>query len=174
MVGTPVRKVRYEPSITHIRHLLAITELATCLTEHARSHSLELDIETEPSCWRTVAHRRQPLKLDLYVCVANTAVELRWFIEIDRGTESATVIARKLNDYATYWHTGTEQDRHGVFPKTLWIAPHQGRANFLADAVNRATQGRVEAALFAVATNDNALDQLTDLANPDESKEKDQ
>lgn len=164
MVGTAVRKVRYEPSITHIRHLLAIAELATALIEHSRTHSYELEIETEPTCWRNFDDQRQPLKPDLYTRTADRAIELFWFIEIDRGTESSTVIERKLATYTSYWHTGIEQQRNQIFPKTLWIAPDTKRANFITNTIHQAaSRGTAEANLFAVTTNHDAVDQLIDL-----------
>ena len=50
--------------------------------------------------------------------------ELRWFIEVDRGSESLPVIVRKCRLYADYYQSGREQaNGGGVFPRVCWIVP---------------------------------------------------
>jgi len=140
---------------------LAITDLAVALRSAKRSPTLnELEIETEPTCWRQPDSGSGPaLKPDLYTRLRFTDVELSWFIEIDRATESATVLRRKLIAYDRYWRTGTEQRRHDVFPRTLWIAPDRHRAAFITDVIDASP---VEPQLFSVTTTEHAIPVIID------------
>ena len=138
--------------------MLAITELATTLTEHARNTDLELAVETEPACWRHAIDGQAALKPDLAVRIADADTELSWFIEIDRSTESGTVLAKKLKRYDRYWRTGTEQANRGVFPKVLWIAPTPERAEYIRLLSH---DRQLNPQLFDTATPDTAVDQLT-------------
>lgn len=87
-----------------------------------------------------------------------------WFIEIDRGTESGTVIDRKLKAHDSYWRTGTEQSLHSVFPKVAWIAPDRTRAGFIHGRSHHQTLNHQ---LFVTVTADDAVSLLTDLGGSD-------
>lgn len=159
LIGAPKRKSRYQPSITHIRHVLAITELATDLIDTGRNQALSIDITTEPDCWRSVGG--QPvLKPDLFAKITGTDTELVWWIEIDRGTESSTVIRRKLEACGRYWLGGQEQGTTGVFPLTLWVTPDAARADFIRNVMTETPTAPSQ--LFAVTTASEALSVLTD------------
>jgi hypothetical protein len=80
--------------------------------------------------------------------------EDRWFIEVDRATESRTTLDRKLDRYVAHWRTGREQATRGIYPRVLWVVPDAGRHAVLIDAFARQP---VEAwPLFAAVTADEA------------------
>ena len=168
LLGTEGRKRFHEPKAHHVHHTLAITDLAARLIERSRTDGLEIEsLQTEPSAWRITD--QLTLKPDLYLTVADEQTELAWFIEIDLATESSTVLTRKLQVYDDYWRGGQEQAANGIFPKVLWIAPDQTRAEFIARAIAEAVRRNgIEPQLFAVATTNQAIEQLTDFGEPDE------
>jgi hypothetical protein len=106
-------------------HLLAVTELCTRLVEAERHGQLELlDFQAEPACWRqSTGSHGQPVtvKPDAFVRLGVGDMELSSFVEVDRGTESPATLHRKMQAYVTYWRTGSEQRRHGVFPRVWWL-----------------------------------------------------
>ncbi|MEZ5378914.1 MAG: replication-relaxation family protein [Acidimicrobiales bacterium] len=163
VVGTETRKRTTEPSFTFLKHTLAITELSTTLIELDTANQIDLlELQPEPAAWRT--HRvglvENTLKPDLFAKVADDEYELNWFIEIDCGTESRPTIQRKCHAYADYRRTGTEQERHGIFPLVLWIAPDERRRTQLAQAIDG--DRRIDPDLFVVTTSDKATEVITD------------
>lgn len=100
------------------------------------------------------------LKPDLFAKVADDEYELSWFIEIDCGTESQPTIQRKCHAYADYRRTGTEQERHGIFPLVLWIAPDERRQTQLEQAIDG--DRRIDPDLFVVTTSNQAAEVITD------------
>jgi hypothetical protein len=131
-----------EPSLTFLDHTLAIAEVAVTITEHERVGGCEvLDLQPEPGCWRRFSRGlagREVLKPDLFVSVAEGEYEHRWFIEVDRGTETARALRDKCEVYEEYRRSGIEQEMHDIFPKVLWIVPNAGRARQLQDLVAKA------------------------------------
>jgi hypothetical protein len=120
-----------------------------------------LDLQTEPACWRSwtgLAGERDILRPDLYLAVAVGQEELRWFIEVDLGSEHRPALLRKAAAYQRYYDSGIEQDRDGVFPKVAWVVPDAHRADRLLDAWQNAPWLNQE--LFAVVEADNAAQQL--------------
>jgi hypothetical protein len=116
-----------------------------------------LDLQTEPACWRawtTLSGSREVLRPDLYLAVAVGNEEVRWFIEVDRGTEHRPALSRKAAAYQRYYDSQVEQDRDGVFPKVVWVVPNDERRSQL----HRALDGdpTVQPGLFAVTTADEA------------------
>jgi hypothetical protein len=81
--------------------------------------------------------------------------ELRWFIEVDRATESLPVVVRKCRLYADYYQSGTEQATHGVFPRVCWVVPDEARAERVLAAIER--DRRLPARLFVVTTSEQAV-----------------
>jgi hypothetical protein len=129
------------PGAMFTRHVLAVSELHVRLVEAERAGFGELlAFETEPTCWRSFAGRgggRVTLKPDVYVRLGSDAFEDSWFIEVDLGTESSATLDRKLDVYRTYWRSGREQERHGVFPRVLWLVPDERRYAIVSDACAR-------------------------------------
>ena len=99
------------------------------------------------------------LKPDAAVRLLVGRFEDRWFIEVDRGTESRTALARKCDLYRQYWQTGREQSRaSGIFPKVLWLVPDERRQAALVEVIGR--QPAYAWPLFAVALNSEAVERL--------------
>jgi hypothetical protein len=147
-----------------LAHSMAVTELFVGLMQAERHGVAEVrlgEFRTEPVCWRSFAGPgggRETLKPDAEVTLGLGRYEDRWFIEVDRATESRTTLARKLNRYLRYWQSGQEQARTGVFPKVLWSVPDPARLEVLVDEFGRLP---VEAwPLFAASTEANAVRRL--------------
>lgn len=106
-------------------HLLAIAEIYVGLRQLERQGTVELlAFDTEPDAWRSFtgpAGERVRLKPDAFTVLGVDELELRLFLEIDRGTESLPTIQRKCRRYLDYWHTGAEQHQFGVFPRVWWL-----------------------------------------------------
>jgi hypothetical protein len=158
------------PGTAFLNHTLAIAGLHMLLIEADRSRRFELlELAAEPASWRSYGgvggQGQATLKPDSYVRLGVGEFEDSYFIELDMGTEGSKTIDRKLRDYVAYETTGIEQDRHGVFPKALWLTPDAERA----DAIERSVRRLPAAArvLFAVAPQADALDVVASTsANP--------
>jgi hypothetical protein len=142
-----------------LAHSLAVTETYVRLVEAHRLGTLELaSYASEPACWRRFAGPgggRVTLKPDAYLVVQLGKYEDRWFVEVDRGTEPASTIARKCETYRRYWQTGTEQAGSGIFPRVLWLVPGIKRHDELVDVFGR--QPAEAWPLFTVALFDEAV-----------------
>jgi hypothetical protein len=148
-----------EPSALFVTHTLAGSELYVQLHEAVRAKELHLfgDIETEPTCWRSLVSMggRLLLKPDLFVITGNDEYEYRWFVEMDLGTEHAPAVIRKCRAYEAYYRSGVEQAEHGVFPRVLWVALDDLRAERIRVAITAATD--LTDGLFLVTTTEHAL-----------------
>lgn len=114
--------------------------------------------EAEPSCWRQFAGAgaRLTLKPDMYAVVDAGEYRLRWFVEIDRATESLPVIVRKARIFARYYQTGKEQATgDGTFPRVLWVAPDEQRASAIRRAIGR--ENDLPQRLFLTTTSEQAV-----------------
>jgi hypothetical protein len=155
------RKRLREPTAHFVDHTLAIGRLVVALTVEAQKGVCELlEIEAEPSCWRPFPSvgGRQVLRPDLFVSLGVGAYERRWFVEIDRGSESLPVLMRKCRIYDAYYRSGAEQAQHGVFPRACWVVPDQRRAARLQKAIESTRQ--LSEQLFTVAIDETAVDLL--------------
>jgi hypothetical protein len=157
------RRNRPRSSAAFQDHILAVTELAVTLHDAHRARHLDLiEFQAEPASWRTwtgPAGERLHIRPDAFAIVAVGDYEHLWFVEVDRGTEPHTTIRRKVDAYRTYATSGTEQRRHGVFPRVAFLATSDtGRA-----ALDRAlARTRDTTGLVTVAHLDDAVDALTD------------
>ena len=139
-------------------HTLAIAQLAVDLTLAARHGLVELLAwQAEPQSWREFAdmRARRWLRPDAFVVLGSGEFELRWFIEVDRASESLPVIVRKCRLYADYYQSGVEQARHRVFPRVCWVVPDEPRADRLREAIAR--ERRLPEGLFVVTTSEQAV-----------------
>ncbi len=138
--GLP-RRLPSTPGTSFIRHALAVTELYVRLTEQSRTNAFELlEFTAEPNCWRHYPGRgggRSVVKPDAFVRIGSGDYEDSWFVEVDLATEHPTTIKTKLDVYRAYWSSGTEQAKHGVFPRVLWTVPDQRRAQVISDCCER-------------------------------------
>ena len=155
------RRVRrpWTPGAPFVAHQLAVSEIYVLLREAAGRDELNLlDFDGEPLCWRVYAGLsggRSVLKPDAFVRVAAGGFEHLAFIEVDRATQSAPTIARKLAGYRRYAQTGREQYRWSVFPRVLLLAPNEQRKQVLVDVA--AAQPEQSWPLFVVAPFEFAL-----------------
>lgn len=127
----------HAPGWLFVNHTLAIAELVVQLHEADRDGVLELiELQTEPTCWRGFLGRglaRVTLKPDLFVRVGAGALEDRWFVEIDRATQSSSTIRTKADRHLAYWRSGSEP----VSPRALWVVPDVRRAAQIEDVVRQ-------------------------------------
>jgi hypothetical protein len=165
------RRRSYEPTWRFVDHTLAIAQLVVDLNVAARQGRLDLlASQAEPQCWREVTGLggRQWLRPDAFVVLGVGAYELRWFIEVDRASESLPVVVNKCRLYADYYQAGQEQAAHGgVFPRVCWVVPDEPRAERLRAAIAR--DRSLPGQLFVVTTSEQAVEVLT--ARVDEAKE---
>lgn len=158
------RRIRrpWTPGAPYVAHQLAVSELYVRLAEAARGGGLQLlDFWAEPLCWRRFAGlggARTVLKPDAFVRVAAGRLEHLAFVEVDRATQSAPTIGRKLQTYRRYAQAGTEQERWGVFPTVLLLAPTEARQALLVAVAG--AQPAESWPLFRVAAFDDAVDVL--------------
>lgn len=156
--GGPRRRLA-EPSRWFVEHTLAIASFLVSLQSESVAGRFELlTWQSEPACWRQVATLggRLVLRPDLHVTLGTGDYELRWFIEIDRGSEHLPTLLRKCRLYHSYYRSGHEQRAHGVFPRVLWLMSDEQRAKRLRTTIEN--DRRLTAALFHVASGDDALD----------------
>lgn len=159
--GIRIRKP-WTPGLAFLAHHLAVTELYVRLRESERSARVELlAFDTEPLAWRAftgIGGARQVLKPDAFARIGLGDFEDSYFIEVDRATQSGSAIARKLTVYRRFFQTGREQERHGVFPKVLFLAPSEARKAALVAVMESHPADSWE--LFQVVRYDEALQVL--------------
>jgi Replication-relaxation len=131
----------WTPEPSYLAHAIQVSELAVQLTERTRTSGFELELfDAEPAAWRSfngAGGQRLVLKPDAYVECLTGQYEDRYFVEVDRGTESLTRIAEKGRAYGRHWQSGHEQDAHGIYPQVLWIAPDEKRRDQIIEALSR-------------------------------------
>jgi hypothetical protein len=153
------RRRSYEPTLRFLDHTLAASQLVVDVTVASRGGLLDvLDCQAEPRCWRQFSGMggRRVLRPDAFMSIGVSEYELRWFIEVDRASESLPVIVRKCWLYADYYQSGAEQAAHGgVFPRVCWIVPDERRAERLRLAIAR--DRMLPERLFVVTTGEQAV-----------------
>lgn len=129
--GLPSRYREREPSITFLKHTLAVAEVSLRLCEAARAgHIALLATQHEPDCWRAYnapGGGIARLKPDLAVVSATDDFEDHWFFEIDLATEPPSRVVRACLSYQAYHRSGIEQHRLNLFPAVVWIVPSARR-----------------------------------------------
>lgn len=160
-LGDSSRRRAHEPTVRHLDHVLAVTELVVRIHEAARDGVVQLiGIETEPTCWRTIPTPhggRDILKPDLRVTLGIGEFELHWWIEVDRATEHRPTLRRKAEVYLRAWRDGSEEKRAGVTPRVLWVTPNETRRQVLAELL---TTSSAPGGLFVTATEPDAVEVL--------------
>jgi hypothetical protein len=150
-----------DPGERFTLHSLMVTELYVRLVEADHAGLLDLrNFVAEPASWRSFAgpYGRAVLKPDAHAVVRLGNYEDSWFIEVDRATEAASVVARKCEQYRRYWQTGAEQARTGVFPRVLFLVPDAKRLATLVDVFGRQPANTWH--LFTVALFDEAVTRI--------------
>jgi predicted transcriptional regulator len=139
-------------------HMLALTELYVRLVEADRARVLELsDFSPEPECHRTVSGIE--LKPDATIRISTQGRYRRCFIELDRGTEWAGEIGRKLSAYTSARNLWPEGE---VFPAVFFIVQHDlpGREAKRAEDLTGMIQAHPAGQLFNVCRYDQAITAL--------------
>jgi hypothetical protein len=136
------------------RHCLAGTEAYTLLVENLKDGKRSLgQWQGEPACWRRLPGeigQELLLKPDAFVVVQGPGYSDLFFIEIDTGSQSRTVIRAKLEAYRRYAASGVEQStQQGVFPQVVFITTNEDRVELLQDVIGR-SQSVAARAMFAV------------------------
>jgi Replication-relaxation len=152
-----------DPGLRYIEHRLAISGLYGDLFSAHRVGALELvDFAAEPDCWRHYIDRfgaQAPLKPDAFVRIGLGQYLDNSFVEVDLGTESGSVIARKTRAYCDYFRTGAEQEASGVFPRVVFITNSEIRRKRIVEICARLPAEAWQ--LFSVTTLDKAVDVLS-------------
>jgi hypothetical protein len=158
LFGADRRRREHEPGLRFLDHTLAVSQLVVDLQQLASDGRLDLlEMQAEPRSWREFGRGlsgRRLVRPDLFVALGSGEYELRWFVELDRATESLPVIRRKCRLYADYYQSGIEQARSSVFPRVCWIVPTDARAQALDQIIER--DPHLPAGLFVVATTEEA------------------
>jgi Replication-relaxation len=156
------RRRAYEPTLRFVDHTLAIAQLVVDMMVASRQGHFDLlACQAEPRCWREFAGLggRRVLRPDVLVALGVGEYELRWFVEVDRSTESLPTVRRKCQLYAEYYQSGQEQAAQGgVFPRVCWVVPDERRAERVRRAIGR--DGTLPAGLFVVTSAPRAVDVL--------------
>lgn len=161
--GIPAPRVE-APGALHLVHTLQTTELALRLREATTAGTLEvIEVQQEPRCWRKfigVGGALRTLKPDLFarIGVGGGALEDRWLAEIDLASESGRTIARKAERYLEHYRSGREQHHHGTYPRVLWLAPDEHRADQIREVLRR--QPNEAKRLFVTRTFEEAVEFL--------------
>lgn len=148
----------WEPSAQFVDHHLAVTQLAVDFRRFEQTGVIEqLEIQGEPRCWRPLPGQRPRtglLRPDLLLAFAVADREVRWFIEVDRGTAHLPAILRKCHLYERYYRSGREQAEHGIFPRVHFVTTDVDRAERITAAIAR--DSGLTPQLFATATAETA------------------
>lgn len=153
------------PSALYVAHTLDCTETVVRVREAHHQRRLDLiEVQPEPSCWRPFTGpmgARIVLKPDLFIRLAagpDGTQEDRWFVEVDRATASRRTLQAKLARHLAHFRTGTEQHAHGVYPRVLWSAPEQQRAERIRQLIQELPAEAQQ--LFSVCTFNEAVEFL--------------
>lgn len=153
----------WTPGNQFLAHAVQVTELYVELRERERAgHGEVLAFDAEPLCWRRftgIGGAASWLKPDAFVRFGIGEYEHTSFVEVDRATASIPTLARKLDVYRRYWQTGREQERFGVFPRVVLLAPTEDRRAKLVEVA--ANQPAESWRLYVVGTFPQALPLLT-------------
>jgi hypothetical protein len=161
LLGIGGRRERVERlSTTFLTHALTVTETRLVISETVRTIDAQAVLHGEPECWRTYRTLRAGtciLRPDLEAIIIQERYEDHYFIEVDLASENPARVARTCQRYAAYRQTRQEQQRNGIFPIVLWVAPTMTRVHSISAVI--AAAPTLDRRLFRVIT----LDQLPEL-----------
>lgn len=150
------------PSTTFLAHTIAVAQVGIDLTTAAGRDGIErVTIETEPNCWRSYQRGLggvETLKPDLHAEIFTSEFEDRWFVEVDRATESLAAIRTKCQNYLDYYRTGIEQERSHLFPRVVWSVPSDKRARQIQEVISR--MKGVPDGLFGVTIDSRTVERI--------------
>jgi len=161
-LGQRQRKI-WHPSQAAIDHWLSITDLYADLRAEAADGNLtirEFQVEGDAKrIYRDSYGAEHLLRPDALVRLTSGDMQLSWFVEMDRATESPRRIADKCRRYRAYELTDLEYRQHGVFPGVVFIVPDEARARVIRRVIT--TQPSEARGLFWVTTKADAIKALT-------------
>lgn len=129
LVARNVPAVYYVGAFTaQTLHRAAVNSVRVALWEHGRLVEFLPEVEFEGSQHRADA---------LVVWEPRGGEERVFFLEVDRGTESAVQVRAKMRGYEEYYRSMRWRQRWGRFPPILWFAA-PARLNQLARWIKRA------------------------------------
>ena len=150
------RKRRFEPSFAFLEHTLAVAETAVRLDEMEEAGKLKvLAAANEPDCWRGYSGaggEPKTLKPDMFAVTAIGEYTDNWFLEIDLATEALSTVLKKCLQYISYYKTGLEQQKYGVFPYVVWIVPDEKRRDTVTGRIEELPHRKAQ--LFVVILMD--------------------
>jgi Replication-relaxation len=165
-------RIRPEPGSRYVRHRLAVSELYVGVRQADRDGILDLlAFDIEPDCWRSALDgfgAQVTLKPDAFARIGVGAYEDSFFIEVDLGSESRSVIAKKVRAYLDYFNSGQEQAEHGVFPRVLLLTNSEARRAALVDVCARMPAESWR--LFTITTLDRAVEAMNGQVEDDAHK----
>lgn len=156
--GDPDRRKFQTPGAAFTSHTLAVADVAVEALEGSRTGSYDvLELETEPTCWRSFQSGGAALALkpDLLLVTADSETETHSFIEVDLGTEHLPAVRRKCDTYQRAFRDGTEERSRGLFPAVVWVAVDDKRAAALRAGI--AADSALDPDLFTVVERSSAL-----------------
>lgn len=129
------------PGERHINHTLACTGVMVDLYAADARGDLDLiEVQQEPACHRAFLGpwgARLWVRPDLFARIGVGALEDRWFLECDLGTEHAGTLLSKANRYLAHYRSGSEQQEAGIYPRVAWSVPDARRAEQIEKVVRR-------------------------------------
>jgi hypothetical protein len=144
----------WTPGALFLSHTLAVAELYVQFREAERAGDFELvTFHAEPACWQRTASLGT-IKPDAYVLLAEGDIEDAWWCEVDRGTESANTLRRKLNLYLLAAQAGVVGPDQ-VLPRVLVSVPDEQRLEIVRSII--ATLSPVTERLISVTLHDRAV-----------------
>ncbi|MFI6291951.1 replication-relaxation family protein [Nonomuraea sp. NPDC050790] len=124
--GNGAHRPKSLPGERYVAHTLDVAAVYAGLVEQARAGGVEVvHFEGEPGSWWPDG-RGGVLKPDAYAVVATATYEDRWWIEVDRATESLPTLRRKVTGYLEFVRQGAAGP-DGVIPRVLITVPNEKR-----------------------------------------------
>lgn len=144
----------YVPTTSKARaadaHTLDIAELYVTLKTQPGPTTLQT---FEPEAWAQTRVGHIELKPDAYVEMVSGEYVDPYFIEVDRGTEFASQLSRKMRHYTSAYNKWDVERDGESFPVVLWIVPDEARKRFMENVVRK----QEVPDLFQVAIDPNPL-----------------
>lgn len=141
--GLPGGRSRYEPTIGFVEHALAVSQVWVDLHEYLRDPwtgepDVTIDFRAERSAWRSYVDAvggAATMKPDAELRIERREFEDALWLEVDRATERRGTLHNKCAAVIAYYNTGLEQQRHGLFPLTVWLTTDEQRATVLREVI---------------------------------------
>lgn len=155
LVGSATRRRVGHVSDGFLHHTLAIAELYVQAVLDCRVHGGELlHVAAEPQCWRQLEDSSGVglLKPDLLLVSLIDGVERHAFVEVDRGTEHAPALLRKLRQYELAYRLGVVAVEARIFPRVVWVVPDEHRATLLVRLIESTSGLTAELHVVAIGT----------------------